>query len=118
MEDINHSNTKPSSGTKALWMAVAGLALVTAFQWHQINTLGKQNPSVTDSVVIVDFFQMSMMNDPAATDAEIDLAMVKVRENIQALTDAGFVVLDAKAVIGAPSDAYLHQILKSENGQQ
>ncbi|MBS9424207.1 hypothetical protein [Photorhabdus caribbeanensis] len=58
-------------------------------------------------VVVVDFAKVALSYPAGASQEEIEKLMVKTNNAILKLKEAGYLVLDASAVIGAPSDVYL-----------
>lgn len=111
MEETNSKKPKTSPAIKVLGVAVAALGLAVAIQWVQISKLSSKSPAVADSVVVVDFMQMALLNKPGTSEEEIEKSLVQVRNNIRDLGEAGFIVLDSTAVLSAPSDAYLHELV-------
>lgn len=116
MED-NEIKTRTKQPASLMTAAVVALALSAAAQWYQVVKISTQKPSVADSVVVVDFLQMAMLHEPGASEAQIEQAMVTVRDTIRDLGNAGFIVIDSQAVISAPRDAYLHELLKPVQGE-
>ncbi|MDV5728064.1 hypothetical protein [Klebsiella pneumoniae] len=70
-----------------------------------------QRLNQTPPVVVVDF--ASGVGVSAGASGEVERLMVKTNDAILKLKDAGYLVLDASAVVGAPSDVYLpDEVLK------
>jgi hypothetical protein len=58
-------------------------------------------------VVVVDFAAMAMNYPEGATPEEVDRLMMKTNEAVLKLHEAGYLVIDAGAVVAAPDDLYL-----------
>ena len=72
-----------------------------------------QRLNQTPPVVVVDFAKVASAYPAGASQAEVERLMVKTNDAILKLKDAGYLVLDASAVVGAPSDVYLpDEVLK------
>lgn len=67
----------------------------------------QQRLNQTPPVVVVDFAKVASAYPAGASQAEVEKLMVKTNDAILKLKDAGYLVLDASAVVGAPSDVYL-----------
>ena len=73
----------------------------------------QQRLNQTPPVVVVDFAKVASAYPAGASQAEVEKLMVKTNDAILKLKDAGYLVLDARAVVGAPSDVYLpEEVLK------
>ena len=58
-------------------------------------------------IVVVDFVKMASAYPAGAPADEVERLMVETNGSILKLVGAGYLVLDAGAVVGAPSDVYL-----------
>ena len=58
-------------------------------------------------IVVVDFTKVAASYPAGASAEEVEKLMVKTNDAILKLKDAGYLVLDAGSVVGAPSDVYL-----------
>ncbi|CCW32422.1 hypothetical protein ABLA30_19770 [Xenorhabdus nematophila] len=67
----------------------------------------------TPPVVVVDFAKVVSAYPAGASPEEVEKLMVKTNKAILKLKNSGYLVLDASAVVGAPSDVYLpEEVLK------
>lgn len=114
MENISRNERPSTAAVKALGVAFAVLASVVAAQWYQISKLESRKASAADSVVVVDYMQLAMRDDPGMSDSEAEQKLIRLRNMVDGLAEAGFIVLDSKAVLKAPKDAYLHELMPSE----
>lgn len=79
---------------------------------EQISGL-KERLNQTPPVVVVDFAKVASAYPAGASQAEVEELMVKTNDAILKLKNAGYLVLDASAVVGAPNDVYLpDEVLK------
>lgn len=62
-------------------------------------------------VVVVDFAKMAMQYPEGATPEEVEKLMVQTNDAVVRLREAGYLVLDAGAVVAAPEDVYLPEDL-------
>lgn len=62
-------------------------------------------------VVVVDFAKMAMQYPEGATEEEVEALMVQTNDAVIRLREAGYLVLDAGAVVAAPGDVYLPEDL-------
>lgn len=58
-------------------------------------------------VVVVDFAQMAMRFPEGATPEEVEGLLMETNRSVLRLQEAGYLVLDAGAVLAAPFDLYL-----------
>jgi hypothetical protein len=58
-------------------------------------------------IVVVDFAKMAMQYPEGASPEEVESLMMKTNEAVIKLREAGYLVLDAGAVVSAPEDVYL-----------
>lgn len=73
----------------------------------------KERLNQTPPVVVVDFAKVASAYPAGASQAEVEELMVKTNDAILKLKNAGYLVLDASAVVGAPNDVYLpDEVLK------
>ncbi len=94
----------------ALTGAVAGAVIAIgasyflfAQQQSVFDDLKKSNPPV----VVVDFAKIVSQYPAGATEDETNALMARTNNAIVKLRDAGYLVLDAQAVLSAPTDVYL-----------
>lgn len=80
-----------------------GSYYVMSEQMANINQRLNQTPPV----VVVDFAKVASAYPEGASQVEVEKLMVKTNDAIMKLKDAGYLVLDASSVIGAPNDVYL-----------
>ncbi|QQK62638.1 hypothetical protein FJD32_025035 (plasmid) [Shewanella sp. LC6] len=67
----------------------------------------------TPPVVVVDFAKVASAYPAGASQEELEKLMVNTNNAILKLKDAGYLVLDASTVVGAPNDLYLpEEVLK------
>lgn len=62
-------------------------------------------------VVVVDFAKMAMQYPEGATPEEVEKLMMQTNDAVVRLREAGYMVLDAGAVVAAPEDVYLPEDL-------
>ena len=62
-------------------------------------------------VVVVDFAKMAMQYPDGATPEEVEKLMMQTNDAVVRLREAGYMVLDAGAVVAAPEDVYLPEDL-------
>jgi len=73
----------------------------------------QQRLNQTPPVVVVDFAKVAAAYPAGASEEEIEKLMVKTQRTILKLKEAGYLVLDAGAVVAAPEDLYLpEEVLK------
>ncbi len=58
-------------------------------------------------VVVIDVANLIASSPSQTSQAELDQHMAKARQAFSALQQAGYLILDANAVLGAPADLYL-----------
>lgn len=58
-------------------------------------------------VVIVDFARLAMSYPKGISPEQLEQLMLDVNNSIVRLSDAGYLILDAQYVVGAPADLYL-----------
>jgi hypothetical protein len=85
----------------------ASAYLITDHFMSDIDERFLQSPPV----VVVDFAQMAMGYPEGANPEELEALMMKTNNAVLTLKDAGYLVLDAAAVISAPDDIYLPEDL-------
>jgi hypothetical protein len=98
-------NTK-SIAISAILGAVGGAVLSYFVMDHRMSDIDErllQSPPV----VVVDFAQMAMRFPEGATPEEVEGLMMETNRLVLRLQEAGYLVLDAGAVLAAPVDLYL-----------
>ncbi len=58
-------------------------------------------------IVVIDVANLIASSPSPTSQAELDQHMAKARQAFLALQQAGYLILDANAVLGAPADLYL-----------
>lgn len=67
-----------------------------------------EDASVRPPVAIVDFSKLVLRADGAQRSAEeVNLQMVRVKNAVEKLRAAGFLVIDSQSVLGAPESLYV-----------
>lgn len=97
-----------SIAVSAILGALGGAALSYFVTEHRISNIHDrllQSPPV----VVVDFAQMAMRYPEGATPEEVEGLMMETNRSVLRLQEAGYLVLDAGAVLAAPFDLYLPQ---------
>lgn len=82
---------------------IGGSYYLAAGQNNQIQARLHQTPPV----VVVDFVRLATSYPDGASQAEVERLMVKTNDAIVRLKKAGYLVLDAGSILGAPDDVYL-----------
>lgn len=99
------------SNLKTLHLLVAGILVamfVMGFLMHKrIQALELTSDPVNPPIVIIDFAQLVSLYPEGASPEEVEALMVRTNEAIFALQESGLVVLDANAVLAAPTELYL-----------
>jgi len=92
----------------ALLAGIAGaslaLALAAALAWNWYLAPLKERISRTPPVVVVDFVKLAQQYPEGASTEEVEALMLKTNQALLKLRDAGYVVIDAQAVLAAPDD--------------
>lgn len=83
------------------------LGIICVLLAIQLYTTRSSESGAMRDVVIVDFGRIASNYPEGASEEEISRLMVEFNTVLQQLSDAGFIVLDAAAVVSAPRDAYL-----------
>lgn len=93
------------AGVIVLSAATSGL-LIT---WLLVQTIHPLIDKVAlySPIAVVDFGQAVLSLGPNATEQEIEKRLLTTNEQIARLKAAGFIVLDAQAVVGADAALYL-----------
>lgn len=63
--------------------------------------------ALTPPVVVVDFTKVASSYPSGADEAEIEELMIKTNNAIFKLKEAGYLIIDGAAILGAPEDIYL-----------
>lgn len=77
--------------------------------WRQLSI--DEHFQKSPPVVVVDFAKISMQYPEAASSEEVEKLMTKTNNAVVRLRDAGYMVLDASAVVAAPDDVYFPEDL-------
>ena len=98
-------NTK-SIAIAAIIGSLGGAALSSLLiknQQHELEERLIKSPPI----VVVDFAKMAMQYPEGASSIELEGLMMKTNEAVIKLREAGYLVIDAGAVVSAPDDVYL-----------
>ena len=63
--------------------------------------------ALTPPVVVVDFTKIAKSYPSGANENEIEQLMIKTNNAIFKLKEAGYLIFDSTAILGAPEDIYL-----------
>lgn len=77
---------------------------------HKVSALEAQVTQIPP-LAVVDFAKIAMEYPEGATTEEMEALMVKTNEAVIKLYEAGYMVLDAAAVVSAPDELYLPEDL-------
>lgn len=88
-----------------------GGAGISHFMAEQRQTNIDERFHKSPPVVVVDFAKMAMQYPEGATQEEVEKLMVKTNDAVVRLREAGYMVLDASAVVAAPEDVYFPEEL-------
>lgn len=91
--------------------------LVAAWGWQTYGPL-PMPPDVPAKVIVLDYGALALDVMEAETDDAQRASLKDVRQQVMALSEKGYVVLDAASVVSAPEDRYLHNILARARAKQ
>jgi hypothetical protein len=91
----------------AIVLSVATSGLLTTWLLAQTIYPLLDQLALYSPIAVVDFGQAVLSLGPDATEQDIEKRLLTTNEQIARLKEAGFIVLDAQAVVGADAALYL-----------
>lgn len=88
------------------WVAMAALAASSLYLSLKVQKMEEQT-AFTPPVVIIDFVRLVDSYGSDVDSGDLEARMMQTREQVEALRDAGYLVLDANNVIAAPDALFL-----------
>lgn len=88
-------------------LSIAGSGLMT--RWLLIKTLEPIHSQLAliTPIAVVDFGNAVLSLGPNASEQDIESRLLKINQQIEQLKAAGFIVLDAQAVVGADDSVFV-----------
>ncbi|HAS6142329.1 TPA: plasmid-related protein [Vibrio vulnificus] len=88
-------------------LSIAGSSLMT--NWLLMKTLEPIHSQLALStpIAVVDFGEAVLSLGPTASEQDIESRLLQTNQQIEKLKTAGFIVLDAQAVVGADDSVFV-----------
>lgn len=105
MTETTKTTAQRGSGVMTLFtlFALAAILVMGFFLHQRLSDLEAIGSDVPPPVLIVDYDQVFANFPRNATDAEMEALIVNLNRRIITLQEAGYLVLSADAVLGAPN---------------
>lgn len=94
------------NGLILTWLVMAAFAVGAIMLSNKVRKLEEQM-AYTPPVVVIDFVRLVDSYGVDADPGQLEQRMMETRQQVEALRDAGYLVLDASNVIAAPAAMYL-----------
>ena len=102
---MNTSNSKDTSLWKFwAWFAVAAVIMVNGAGFYYLNYKVDRKFSEIPPIAVIDLTKVAAEYPEGASESELNALMIKTNNAIVKLKDAGYLVIDAQAVLAAPDE--------------
>jgi len=91
----------------SITLSIAGSSLMTS--WLLMKTLDpiQRQLALNTPIAVVDFGEAVLSLGPNASEQDIESSLLQTNQQIEKLKAAGFIVLDAQAVVGADESVFV-----------